>query len=95
MDSADRNRKRAWKDEQRAAARATFPLPSEVLEKLFDAVNSSVEQQGCDHTLYFTKQWLTANVPDGETTLAWLKIHGGFCDCEVITNACDHWEQNR
>lgn len=28
-------------------------------------------------------------------TIAWLKANGGYCDCEVVTNAADHWEQNR
>lgn len=95
MNSADCNRKRAWKDEQRNSARAEFPLPSEALEQLFTAVDSALEQSGCDHTLRLTDQWLAANVSDCEPTIAWLKIHGGFCDCEVIANACEHWEQNR
>jgi len=95
MDSADRNRKRAWKDEQRASARAAFPLSREMLEQFFDAVDSALEQSGCDHTLRFTEQWLSDNVPDREPMITWLKNHGGFCDCEVLANACDHWEQNR
>ncbi|WP_093552848.1 DUF2695 domain-containing protein [Pseudoduganella namucuonensis] len=95
MDNADRNRKRAWKNEQRTLARSAFPLPSEALEQLFTALDSSLEQSGCDHTLRFTDQWLAANVSDREPTIAWLKSHGGFCDCEVIANVCDHWAQNR
>jgi len=27
--------------------------------------------------------------------LDWLKEHDGFCDCEVLANALDHWQQNR
>jgi len=95
MDSADRNRKRLWKDEQRAAARAAFPLSSEELEELFDGVDSAIEQNGCDHTLRYTEQWLAAHVSDPLPTLTWLRNNGGCCDCEVIANACDHWEQNR
>jgi hypothetical protein len=95
MDSADRNRKRAWKDEQRTSTRAAFPLQSDALEQLFTALDSALEQSGCDHTLRFTEQWLAANVPDREPTIAWLNNHGGFCDCEVIANVFDHCEQNR
>lgn len=95
MDSANRDRKREWKDAQRNAARKAFPLAGESLEQLFSAVDSAVEQNGCDHTLRFTEMWLTKHVNDRQTTLAWLKEHGGYCDCEVVMNSCGHWEQNR
>lgn len=95
MDNIDRNRKRSWKDKQKALARASFPLPDESMEQLFSAVDQALEAEGCDHTLRFTESWLNRSGFDHLTTVAWLKEHGGFCDCEVIANACDHWEQNR
>lgn len=95
MDSADRIRKRAWKEAQRASARVDFPLADEVLEKLFADVDAAVELTGCDHTLRFTERILTMNGNDLEPTMTWLKAHGGFCDCEVVANACDYWEENR
>lgn len=69
MDSVDRNRKRLWKDEQRAAARAAFPLSSEVLQKLFNSVDSALGQNGCDHTLHYAGQWLAENICDPAPTL--------------------------
>jgi len=30
-----------------------------------------------------------------ERTVEWLREHGGHCDCEVIANAAEHWEENR
>jgi len=95
MDSIDRNRKRAWKDEQKAIARASFPLPDETMEQLFSAIDQALSAEGCDHTLRFTDSWLKDRGFDRQATVAWLNEHGGFCDCEVIANACDHWEQNR
>lgn len=76
-------------------ARKAFPLADEALEQLFAAVETSVEQHGCDHTLRFTQQWLTEHGENPESAIAWLKNHGGLCDCEVVANAYDHWEQNR
>jgi Protein of unknown function (DUF2695) len=32
---------------------------------------------------------------DIDAVAAWLENNGGFCDCEVILNARDHWEENR
>lgn len=95
MENADRNRKRMWKDEQRQLAKKAFPLDDKALEQLFAAVDVSLEKGGCDHTLRFTLQWLSQREQDAEPTLTWLRAQGGFCDCEVIANAYDHWEQNR
>jgi hypothetical protein len=95
MDNIDRIRKRAWKNEQKALARAAFPLSDESMEQLFSAVDQELTANGCDHTLRFTESWLKQSGFYQQVTLAWLKDHGGFCDCEVLANACDHWEQNR
>lgn len=93
--SDDRSYKRALKEEQRLLAQKAFPLIDSALEQLFAEVDSSLERSGCDHTLRFTKQWLSLQNHDSEPTLTWLREHGGFCDCEVIANAYDHWEQYR
>jgi Protein of unknown function (DUF2695) len=95
MDASDRDRKRAWKLEQRSAARRSFPMTEVLLESLFESVNLKVAEQGCDHTLRFTEAWLSTNEQPAEKVLMWLNEHGGFCDCEVLANAADHWEQNR
>jgi hypothetical protein len=95
MDSSDRDRKRAWKNEQKTSAQAAFPLPNEVLEQLFAAVDSAVEEHGCDHTFRYTEKWLRESGRERDATFTWLREHGGYCDCEVVANAYDHWEQNR
>ena len=61
MDSADRDRKRAWKERERQTARATFPLPNDLLQSMFDEVATLVEGGGCDHSHRFTRQWLSEN----------------------------------
>jgi len=45
--------------------------------------------------LHFTKQWIAKHGQVESSVLDWLKSHGGFCDCEVLANAADHWEQSR
>lgn len=41
----------------------------------------------CDHTHTRTQRLLAANgVTDDAPALAWLREHGGYCDCEVILN---------
>lgn len=95
MNASDRDRKRAWKQQQQIAARESFPMADSLLESLFESVDEKVQVGGCDHTLRFTDAWLSANEQPAGKVLAWLKEHGGFCDCEVLANSADHWKQNR
>ena len=95
MDASDRERKKTWKTQERAAARASFPMSGDLLQSLLNVVEASVADQGCDHTRRFTEQWLLGHQDQRERVIAWLEEHGGFCDCEVAANAADHWEQNR
>ena len=60
MQPGDRDLKRVWKAEQRAAARAAFPLPDAELKELFDFVHDEVTKHGCDDTRRLTQRWLTA-----------------------------------
>lgn len=95
MDTSDRDRKKAWKLQQRKLAQDAFPISNALLESLFGAVDTQFENSGCDHTLRFTKAWIAEHKQPETQILAWLREHGGFCDCEVLSNSADHWEQNR
>ncbi len=95
MNAGDRDRKAAWAAEQRQLAQASFPISSELLQSLFDFVEAEVSSNGCDHTLRFTIRWTTDRHPPERELIDWLRQHGGFCDCEVGSNAFDHWQRNR
>lgn len=95
MDATDRDRKKTWKLQQRKLAQDVFPISDSLLESMFKAVDAKVEAMGCDHTLRFTESWISENTQPKTNVLSWLREHGGFCDCEVLANAADHWEQNR
>lgn len=62
---------------------------------MFEAVDSALARDECDHTLRATIAWLASQQLDGAVVLAWLAEHGGYCDCEVVANAGDHFKQNR
>lgn len=95
MDAADKNRKKAWQQQQRQLARNAFPMADALLQAMFEAVEARVDHEGCDHSLRFTQAWLADQRQAAPAVIAWLNEHGGFCDCEVVANAADHWEQNR
>lgn len=95
MNEADRDRKKAWKAEQKASARNAFPLSDDQLASLFQFVETSVDNNGCDHTRRFSETWFVSNNIPRDPVIAWLEANGGFCDCEVIFNAMEAWEENR
>ncbi|MCX7255769.1 MAG: DUF2695 domain-containing protein [Polaromonas sp.] len=95
MDAIDRNRKKAWKLQQRKLAQDALPISDSLLESMFKTVDAKVEAIGCDNTLRFTESWIAENKQPEVKVISWLREHGGFCDCEALANAADHWEQNR
>ena len=95
MDDKKRELKKRWKKAEKDAARYAFPLPDDKLEALFDAVEMAIEDAGCDLSLRATNEWLSANGVDIGAVMVWLENNGGFCDCEVVANARDHWEESR
>jgi len=95
MNQSNRDLKKAWKTEQKVLARNSFPLADDQLRSLFEFVETSVHKNGCDHTRRFTKKWLGSNSMSYELVFSWLESVGGFCDCEVVLNAMQHWEENR
>lgn len=94
MGPQDREKKRAWKAKQRELARAACPGSDELLEAMFDAVDDELEATGCDDTLRHTLRWLLERGQPADVFVAWLKQYGGYCDCEVVANAREHWEEN-
>jgi len=60
---------------------------------MFAAVNDEFKRMGCDKTRRLTKAWLVEHGHDVETVFAWLEEHSGYCDCEVLTNAAQHFEE--
>lgn len=95
MDDDARRLKRNWKEQQRELARAAFPIPDHELAALFEAVDSRLSTTACDHSLRLTREWLAHAGHDIDKVVVWLEENGGFCDCEVVANARDHWQENR
>ena len=86
MNERDKQLKRAWRSEQRARARAAFPIPAEELAMLF----AELAGRACDHTRTFTEAWLVEHGHDVTRTCAWLDEHHGFCDCGAAQNVRQH-----
>jgi hypothetical protein len=85
-DERKRLLKKNWKAEEQAKLIASIPIPHNDLRNLFDCLDEAGE---CDHTLRATIQFLRDRNLDVDGTVAWLGEHGGFCDCEVLSNVED------
>lgn len=84
--------RRQWEAQQKAAARDAFPLPGEQMMELFDYLEREFPIRGCDHTLKLTREWLSRRQIDINTVIDWLHDNGGFCDCEAAGNAKEAFE---
>ena len=87
MDKAEKKRlKEQWRDQQRKAAVAAFPLPFPELKAMFDMLNAELPRKGCDHSRRLTEAWLRTRGHDVKHVFTWLDSEGGFCDCEILAN---------
>jgi hypothetical protein len=94
MNKDERKRRlRAWRESERATARAALPLPDAELKALFDVLDVSLPSHGCDHTLRLTREWAAARGHEVEPLVTWLNDNGGFCDCEALANAEQAWRE--
>ncbi|MGI9650204.1 DUF2695 domain-containing protein [Chryseobacterium sp. RLHN22] len=71
----------------------SLPVSREIFRNLLDFLDGELETEGCDDHLTLTKQFLATNqVENGDEVENWLKENGGFCDCEVLYNVEELFE---
>ncbi|WP_206733477.1 DUF2695 domain-containing protein [Bradyrhizobium guangzhouense] len=80
--------KAAWKAREKQDLIASLPMPGATLRALFDHLDAAFDENGavCDHTLSRTRAFLLAHRLEEARVLPWLANHGGYCDCEVLSN---------
>jgi hypothetical protein len=94
MDKSERQRRRALRQELKTKARTEFeasiPAPKADILDLFYYLENG---EPCDNTLRQTVEFIRERgLPEAEM-VAWLEQHSGFCDCEVLFNVEDDWNQ--
>ena len=68
---------------------ASLPMSTDLFEQLFELLAERLGDDGCDHSLRVTEEFLSESDVDAEEVLLWLADHGGSCDCEVLANVVD------
>jgi hypothetical protein len=84
--SAKKQMRRQWREQQRALARDAFPIAPAELKSLFDFLDAELPRRGCDHSRRLTESWIRQRGHDTQSVFTWLDNNGGFCDCEVLAN---------
>ncbi|MBC5773157.1 DUF2695 domain-containing protein [Pontibacter sp. KCTC 32443] len=70
----------------------SLPIPADQFKELFDFLDEKLEQDGCDDTLSLTKSYLDKQGIENEKVVSWLEENGGYCDCEVLANVEEKFE---
>jgi hypothetical protein len=95
MHKDERRRRRTILHELKAKERSQFiasvPVPASAVRELFDYLDRGDEP--CDNTLSQTLGFLKERGLVEERVVPWLEEHGGYCDCEVLANVEDVWNQ--
>jgi Protein of unknown function (DUF2695) len=72
---------------------SSLPKPRDLFKKLFDYLDIQFGEKACDNTLLLTVHFLkTNNIINSEMVVRWIQEHGGGCDCEVLADIEDSFE---
>ena len=73
----------------------SLPMKRELFNKLFDHLDAGLQNEACDHSLALTEQFLAAKEVDNvDEVIAWLGDWGGYCDCEILFNVEEKFEDD-
>ena len=71
---------------QKEAFLASLPMSEDLFRELFDHLDEQLGEQGCQDDLRLTEAFLTDHGCDVDAVLEWLEDQGAGCDCEVLAN---------
>ncbi len=93
----DRAYKKKLTDEYKNAQEKIFedslPMERQLFYELFDYLNDKSETVACNHDFSLTKEFLKDKNADGQKVLEFLQENGAGCDCEVIFNVEEKFEE--
>ncbi len=98
-DKNEKERRKQITNELREKAHEDFekslPLSRDRFKDLFDFLDNELTDNSCDHTLKFTKAFFsTKDLDNFDETAKWLNEKGGYCDCEVLGNVEEMFDDN-
>lgn len=74
---------------------SNLPTSQINFKALFDHLDEQLSESDCDHSHKLTKDFLQSlKVDNIEQIIEWLKENGGYCDCEVLANIEEKFDNN-
>ncbi|MCU0354683.1 MAG: DUF2695 domain-containing protein [Cytophagales bacterium] len=97
MDKNEKERKKQILRELRQKQQQEFeqglPVGREFFTNLFDYLDNQLEKHKCDNTNKLTLRFLENNkIANTQRVLRWLADNGGYCDCEILANVEEKFE---
>lgn len=71
----------------------SLPMKKNLFYELFDYLNDKSETVECNHDFSLTNEFLKDKNVDIEKVLEFLQVNGAGCDCEVIFNVEEKFEE--
>jgi len=66
---------------------SSLPISREKFTQLFDFLDEKLGEYECDNSLKLTIEFLHENkIENFDEIKNWLQENGGYCDCEVLNN---------
>jgi hypothetical protein len=98
-DKNEIERRKQIKKELRDKAKIEFenslPISREKFTQLFDYLDENLYKFGCDDTLTLTFKFLQeSEINNIDEIKNWLGEKGGYCDCEVLNNVEEMFEED-
>ncbi len=94
MAELSKEEKKALMKEWKAVKNKIYILSKTNAEDLFQYLETQLDNIPCNHTLYYTEEWLKENLaPEKiESAIEEMKEMGGHCDCEVLLNCYETYD---
>ena len=94
MDKSEKKRlKKEFQNNEKTSFESSLPMPRQMFKKLFNYLDKQSGKRECGHDLSMTKEFLKKNNIPEKPVVDWLEENGGFCDCEVIFNVEELFEE--
>ncbi|MDE7181671.1 MAG: DUF2695 domain-containing protein [Clostridia bacterium] len=84
---------RDYKDSLKSKFIESLPMPKEAFYELFDYLDKQLETRDCKYNFEMTEEFLSAHNQPKDKVLSWLMDNGAGCDCEVLMNVEERFEE--
>ena len=84
--------KLALKVKERQQFTANLPLKKELLLELFDYLDTNNAIENCNHNFKIATAFLDKKGIKNDKIYNWFEEFGGYCDCEILYNVAENFD---